>query len=151
MDESSCIYKEVSSWVWLKIWDFSTNTEKKMGKPCFYPTSYASRAWGHHFEFWKHGFYHVFCTLGACGSTSEAHCFSFLCSFAIFFVLLSAFFLQIGLGTWERIPSTCNVFIGLLNLHSMHSQFFMRRHCFAELHDFFRILTKHLRIVRFKE
>jgi hypothetical protein len=35
MDESSCIYKEVSSWVWLKIWDFSTNTEKKWENPVF--------------------------------------------------------------------------------------------------------------------
>jgi len=109
VNECSCIYMHISIWVYAENLDFFVWTRTKLHTP-------------HNSAFW-----HMLCMPVTCHNTPSTRCTRFQCVFFyLFLVFKSAFFLQTYLGTWDRISSTCNVFGGLLNLHSMSSQFFMR-------------------------
>lgn len=87
------------------------------------------------------------------GSTPETHNTFFQCVFSFFFLLhlFECFFLQTCLRNWDRISSTCNIFICLLKHHSMTSQFFMTCLTLPNYMIFNEIHQKYLRISWFWE
>lgn len=63
-------------------------------------------------EFYKQSCYTLF-------DTHVTHYFSSQCVFSLFLRLFECFFFRACLRTWDKILSTCNLFVGLLNLHFM--------------------------------
>ena len=96
-----------------KIWTFSSNPQRKYIRILyFHGTIHASRVVG------KQRFV---CSLSRV-PWARASCVDSVLSvvFVCFFVFLSAFFLWIGLGSWDKISSTYKVGRNLLNLQSMY-------------------------------